>query len=290
MYNNFMDYYTEIMAIILAFFVGAGFGSFACCQAWRLHFKEKGKKSPGKWSVCLSCNKRLKFSENIPIFSWLFQRGRCKKCGAKIGLAEIFSELSLGSAFAALCAFLWPEFVTAIHNPDPWYLLLLIGMTLMLLISIIVMWILLVYDAKWQKLPTLLLTILNACAIIYAILRLVGLILGANTPVLITNYLTNLALGALILGGLYYMLSTVSRGKLVGSGDWLVALPIALILGHWWLAIITLLISNLLGSFFGIFARLKNGARQIPFGPFLVIAFVITYACQNWLLTFISAL
>ena len=43
----------EIVFSILMFVVGAAVGSFLCCQAWRLRYKELGKKRLGKRSVCL---------------------------------------------------------------------------------------------------------------------------------------------------------------------------------------------------------------------------------------------
>ena len=45
----------EITLILLvAFIFGAVFGSFACCQAWRIHERQNGKNL-GSRSICLSC-------------------------------------------------------------------------------------------------------------------------------------------------------------------------------------------------------------------------------------------
>ena len=98
-------------------------------------------------------------------------------------------------------------------------------------------------------------------------------------------------LGAVaILAGTYFLLYFFSKEKLVGSGDWLIALPIALILGHWWLALVVLFLSNLLGSVFGVFQKLHQKKGQIPFGPFLVAAFIVVYVSQSWLLSLIASL
>lgn len=285
-----MEPYLRILFLIIAFFFGAILGSFACCQAWRIRLKEQNRKSPGKWSVCLSCGKRLKASENIPIFSWLVQRGKCKKCGAKIGNAEILSELFLGLAFIAIANAFFDDLLLALSGTNFASTLMLIFKLLLLMISMSIMWILVVYDAKWQKLPTFLLTILNACAIIYLILLAIGQFLnGATLQSLGTFFLNNLGAAAL-LAGPYYLLSVLSREKLVGSGDWLVALPIALFLGHFWLALVTLFIANTLGAIFGLYKKARRGEKQIPFGPFLVIAFVIVFALQNWLMSLITIL
>ena len=276
--------------LIALFFAGAVLGSFACCQAWRLRLKETKKDNPGKWSVCISCGKRLSAKENIPIISWIAQKGKCRNCGAKIGKAEIFSEFSLGIALAAIGAHLYPKTIAVFSSGNIYNMVALVITTLLLVVSIIIMWILMVYDAKWQRLPVKLLVALNICAALYAILQFVGIVLAANTSSDVTSYLASLAIAVAILAGIYFCLSFFSKEKLVGSGDWMLALPIALILGHWWLALVVLFISNLLGSIVGTVMKIKSGAKQIPFGPFLVIAFVIVYAAQPWLLSLIANL
>lgn len=280
----------EIVTLIILFFIGAALGSFACCQAWRLRLKETKKSNPGKWSVCLSCGKRLSAKENLPIFSWLFQRGKCRHCGAKIGKAEILSELSLAAALVGLGAYFYPQVIAVFTSGQIFNIVMLILTMLLLIISIIIMWILMIYDAKWQKLPVKLLVVLNITAVIYAVVSIISVIVSSDSIGSIFTYLLSMAIAVALLGGMYFCLSFFSKEKLVGSGDWLVALPIALILGNWWLALVTLFISNLLGSIFGTILRVKKGTRQIPFGPFLIIGFTIVYAAQPWLLSLISNL
>ena len=282
-----MEPYFRILFLVIAFFFGTILGSFACCQAWRIRLREQNQKSPGKWSVCLSCGKRLKKTENIPIISWLAQRGKCKTCGAKIGNAEILSELSLGLGLVAVANYFYDKLVLVISSNSFSELLMLVFIMLVLMVSISIMWILLIYDAKWKKFPTFLLTILNICAIIFVILSAVGLILGGASFPEIGKYLLNVLGSVALLAAPYFLLSTLSKEKLVGSGDWLVAFPIGLFLGHWWLALVALFVANALGSIFGIFYKIKRGERQIPFGPFLVFAFIIVYSLQNWLLSLI---
>ena len=185
---------------------------------------------------------------------------------------------------------LFDKFVIAITGNQIPNLVVLILMSLTLIVGMSVMWILVVYDAKWQKLPTFLLTILNACAIIYVFLSSVGIILAGGELPDVGSYLLKVAGSAALLAGPYFILSTFSKEKLVGAGDWLVALPIALILGHWWLALVALFVSNATGSIFGVLLRVKKGVRQIPFGPFLVFAFVVVFAIQSWLLSLVAVL
>ena len=54
-----------LVVLYLVFFVvGAVFGSFACCQAYRIRYKEEGKRIGGR-SECLFCHHRLAWYELI---------------------------------------------------------------------------------------------------------------------------------------------------------------------------------------------------------------------------------
>ena len=285
-YNKHMDFVImKIILLILFFAFGAVLGSFACCQAWRFRYKELGKrtaggKTIGKRSLCLSCGHQLSAVENIPVFSWLVQRGRCKKCGKKIGVAEILSEISLGLVFLGVGWLVWPE-ITAVGGVG-WKQILSLCLILILVIALTIMWILAVYDGKWGKLPTVLLVVLNIVAVIYAGVRAISLAMNGNFEM--GPFLLELISSIAILAGIYFLLYIISDEKLVGGGDWLLALPIAIILGHWWLALMVLFLSNLIASIYGIIQKIKTKSSKIYFGPFLIIAFVAVFFLKDWLM------
>ncbi|MBR2864040.1 prepilin peptidase [Candidatus Saccharibacteria bacterium] len=275
----------KIILLILFFAFGAVLGSFACCQAWRFRYKELGKrtaggKTIGKRSLCLSCGHQLSAVENIPVFSWLVQRGRCKKCGKKIGVAEILSEISLGLVFLGVGWLVWPE-ITAVGGVG-WKQILSLCLILILVIVLTIMWILAVYDGKWGKLPTVLLVVLNIVAVIYAGVRAISLAMNGNFEMGL--FLLELIGSIAILAGVYFLLYIISDEKLVGGGDWLLALPIAIILGHWWLALMVLFLSNFIASIYGIIQKIKTKSSKIYFGPFLIIAFVAVFFLKDWLM------
>lgn len=274
---------TRIIVTIGSFLIGAILGSFACCQVWRLRYKELGEKSLGKWSVCLNCGKRLKAAENIPIFSWLVQKGKCKSCGAKIGKAEILSELGLAVIFAGLGWILYPEVVNIMIHLTPANMIVYPILLAVFLAAIVIFWTLLIYDAKWQKLPTRLLVAANICAVVIVGLSIANMALNNTLKFDLVTYLINLAESVAILAGTYLVLYLISRERLVGSGDWLLALPVAIILNNPMLALVVLFLSNFLASIYGIFKQIKIGKKhlKIPFGPFLVIAFFIVFFLQN---------
>ena len=90
-------------------------------------------------------------------------------------------------------------------------------------------------------------------------------------------------LSVLILGGLYFFLFIISKGKWVGDGDWLLGVAIALVLFRPLLALINLFLANILACIVMIPFIKKRRNHQIYFGPFLAIAFVITYSVSNYL-------
>ncbi len=54
-------------------------------------------------SRCRQCGHVLGITENIPVISWLFLRGKCSQCGTSIGARYPLVELCTGLLFAA-CA------------------------------------------------------------------------------------------------------------------------------------------------------------------------------------------
>jgi leader peptidase (prepilin peptidase) / N-methyltransferase len=87
---------------------GAVLGSFAGVLAYRLP-RHLSIVSPR--SHCLSCNRILGVRDLVPILSWLATRGRCRTCGAKIGVQclviEIITSLACAAATVALGFSFW---------------------------------------------------------------------------------------------------------------------------------------------------------------------------------------
>lgn len=260
-----------MLAIYLTFMcvLGAILGSFACCQARRLHAKEKGAKIASKWSICESCHKRLKWHENIPIFSWLFLRGRCRKCHQKIGLAEFFAELGLAAALLALGFKFWPS-ISNFDSPFPFiHLILLVAIFTTMTICF-------VYDALWGSFPSFVLYILLALSAVFLAFEYIS---GTKIETI------SLLAGIGILPGIYYLLYFFSKEKLVGSGDWLLCLSLALILHNFWFCFFVLFLSNFLAVLVQLPVTIisKKKSHQFPFGPFLIIAFLVVYLASEFL-------
>ncbi|MFT8392233.1 MAG: prepilin peptidase, partial [Sporolactobacillus sp.] len=68
-------------AILYLFVVGLTLGSFYNVVGMRVVAGQSIITPP---SHCTSCGRRLTIRDLVPVFSWLFLRGRCRTCGAKI--------------------------------------------------------------------------------------------------------------------------------------------------------------------------------------------------------------
>lgn len=262
----------SIIYLVFLFIFGAIFGSFACCQARRLHLHAENQKDPGPRSVCLHCGYQLRWRDNIPIFSYLFLRGRCRHCHKSIGLSEFIAELATAIAFVLVgLRFGLPAGLNLIP--------FVLNLTLIVLFAILA-----VYDANYQHLPT---AILNASIFVAFFIYLSNFAIAiiSNSPA--TPSLLSL-LGALAILPLpYFLLYKLSHESLVGGGDYLLALAIAFALGDWWLALCEMFLANFLACLAALpTLKTRKTKTKIPLGPFLIIAFIIISAFAKNLLIF----
>ena len=84
---------------LIAFLLGAALFSFMNVVAWRL---PRGKNPLTGRSFCPQCGAALTAGDLVPVFSWLFLRGRCRHCRAPIPVRYLLVEL-LGGVLALGC-------------------------------------------------------------------------------------------------------------------------------------------------------------------------------------------
>ena len=78
--------------LILAGVFGALWGSFANVVIIRVP-REESVLRPA--SHCMTCHERVRFYDNIPIFSYLILRGRCRSCRTRFSPKYMVIELSM---------------------------------------------------------------------------------------------------------------------------------------------------------------------------------------------------
>lgn len=107
--------------------LGLCLGSFATALAWRL---PRGIPLAAKArSGCPACGHDLAVRDLVPLFSWIFLRGRCRYCGAPVGwryplieLGTVFLCLGFHAAFGfsvvTFCAFVMAPALVAMTDID----------------------------------------------------------------------------------------------------------------------------------------------------------------------------
>ena len=274
-YDKIIDMNESAIIAVLAV-LGAGLGSFACCQAWRLRKHDKSARSH-----CMNCKYQLRWFDNIPVLSWIFLLGKCRKCRKPIGFAEIFAEIGLAALFA-LSFVLWPCRSDLLAGN-----VLEVAKYAVFLVQLVIFMILAVYDAKWKEMPTSILLVSIVTGLAYFVLNFVLILLtGKFSPELIMSLI-----GAMIiLPGFYYFMYKASKENWVGSGDAILCVPLAVMLGNFWLAMFCLFGSNMIGSvvMLPVTAVKKEKHMMIPFGPFLIAGFLVVFFLQDAIINFVS--
>ncbi|MDO5686021.1 MAG: A24 family peptidase [Neisseria sp.] len=195
-------------------------------------------------SHCPSCQTPIKPWSNIPILSFLLQKGRCAHCQAPISWRYPLVELLTGLAFAAIYwHFGWT--------------LAAAGALVFTALVIAMMFI----DAQTQLLPDILTLSLLWC----------GLLI--NTQGIFTslpNAVWGAAIGYLSLWLIFQLFKLVTGKEGMGFGDF----KLLAALGAWFgvsaLPVIVLL-SSVVGLIFAMILRIKKG-QEMPFGPYLAVS------------------
>jgi leader peptidase (prepilin peptidase) / N-methyltransferase len=235
-------------AVVLVFsgIVGLCVGSFLNVCIYRLP-REESVQGPA--SHCPSCWAPLKWYDNIPVFSYLVLRGRCRRCGLRISPMYPLVELITAVMFVTAYAVFGPGWVLAAR--------LIFGCAMIVLFVI---------DLQHHILP-------NAITLPGIV---VGLAFSLIAPPGCHDALIGAMLGAGILFAIaegYYRLRGIEG---MGMGDVKMLAMVGAFLG-WELMLVTLLLSTLLGTIVGvgiITARRGDMKYALPFGTFLAVAAV----------------
>lgn len=101
----------ECLLGLIRFLLGAALFSFMNVVAWRLPRNMDPLKGR---SICPRCGRTLDAPDLVPVFSWLFLRGRCRHCGAHIPARYLLVEV-LGGVLALGCT---RQYGAALGLPD----------------------------------------------------------------------------------------------------------------------------------------------------------------------------
>jgi leader peptidase (prepilin peptidase) / N-methyltransferase len=247
------------MEWLLVFILGAAIGSFMNVLIVRTP-RDESVSFPA--SHCMSCNTPLRAWHNVPIFSWLFLRGKCSFCGAKISVQYPVIEI-----LSALI-FLFTAMKLGINLPAFGIALVF---TLLLSLSVI--------DFYYKMVPDS----LNLAALTFAILSATSLgQLGYN----FTNAL-------LFAGGftlLRFYLSYALKKEAMGEADIMIAATMGAVLGVQ-LALVAIFLSALLALPALLLTQSDDeDSKQLPFIPFLAMATWIVLMLDTYVSVYMAGL
>jgi len=251
----------NLYLIVIIFIFGLAIGSFIDCLVWRLYER---KTILGR-SMCLRCKKQINWYDNIPLFSFIWLKGKCRFCKENISWQYSAVELATGVLFVItfLVNFQFSIFnFQTIFNFQFSIPVILAFIRDLIFISILI--IIFIYDLKWY----LILDIITIPGIILAIT--INLFLGFNWM--------NLLIAVIIGGGFFLLQYVVSKGKWIGGGDIRLGILMGAMLGYPNI-FIALMLAYIFGSIIGIMLlvfKKKQWSSEIPFGTFLSVATVIT--------------
>lgn len=112
---SFLPWWLLLPVGLMVVFWGLSLGSFTTCVVYRL---PRGlslwrQKNGSYRSFCPSCHAELHTRDLVPVFSWLYQRGRCRYCKTPIPTRYLLIELSVLAMVLALFAGLGLSFCFA---------------------------------------------------------------------------------------------------------------------------------------------------------------------------------
>lgn len=277
------------MILVFIVVIGVCLGSFVNAFVWRYYETRrlKGIKqeihnktqqledlsiSKGR-SMCPHCRHTLSAKDLVPIFSWLYLRGKCRYCKAPIDdtpAPEIIGGIVFGLSFI-----FWPFALSAYG----------LALFVVWLISLTIMLILGVYDARWKILPTPIVYTLAVIAAVFAVLRWFELDIAFSV-------VRDTLLSLIILWGFLRVIYFVSP-KMIGFGDVRLAIALGLFAGSPLGAMIVLFMASLAGLLWaspGIIRGRASLKSQLPFGPSLLIGCMVAVLWQESLVEWLDRL
>jgi len=249
-----------IAGLVLVGVLGALVGSFLNVVIYRV---PRGVSIVAPPSACPACGHRIRPHDNIPILSWLLLRGRCRDCGAGIAARYPLVEAATAALFVLVGVAFLPGVMLA---TSPWSALaagaVLVAYLWLAGASIA----LAAIDLDVHRLPNAI--VLPTFAIVAGILSLAA-VLTAQWDALI-----RLGIGALVVGGLYFLLAVAVPGGM-GFGDVKLAptLGAALAVLGWGPLAVGVLGGFVLGGVVGlvlVLARRAGRGSRVAFGPWML--------------------
>ena len=250
--------FTITLSIII-FLYGIVIGSFLNVLIYRL---PKHENIATKRSHCMECGYQLKWYDLIPLFSYLFLRGRCRKCGTRISIQYPIIEAVNGILYVLI----FLRYGLTIET-----LLYCLLFSALLALSVI--------DFRTFEIPV-------GFNIFILILGLVRVATDYKNWLL---YLIGLVSVSLFLFAIF----AITKGRGIGGGDVKLMAATGLLLG-WKLNLLGFVMGCILGSIIHLIRmKVSKEGRTLAMGPYLSLGVVLTVFFGeyiiSWYMSFFTA-
>lgn len=256
----------EIIIEIYIFILGLLIGSFLNVCIYRIPRGESIAYPP---SHCTSCGNKIKYYDLIPVISWIFLRGKCRKCNEKISSRYALIEITT----AILFLLTYFEYGVSI------YLL-----RFLILIPFLIVIAMIDYDTMDVYATTTWFAIATGIA-------LLGLNFYLGEPVV--TYLYGGLLGTGIITLIILLSKLILGTEGMGWGDAEICGLCGLFLGLK-LTFVMMFFSFIIGGVIGVYLlwfKKKNGRSEMPFGPSIIISTLLIMIwgdrILNWYLSIV---
>lgn len=251
LHNEFTELPFQLTFLGMIFILGICIGSFLNVVIIRL---PRGESLIKRSSHCMTCGTKIRPIDMIPVFSWLFLRGKCHSCGEKISPRYPIVE-ALNGALYVLTFWVLDINAEAIITCIIMSLLVVVGFM----------------DWDTMEINEIILTVILLLAVPMA---------------LVTSEITiiNRIIGAFVISVPFFLIGEISRPiirkkfgedfRAIELGDTLLMLTAGAVLGTK-AVIVSTLIGIVAAALGGVINKMVSGESKFAFGPFLAIGIAI---------------
>ena len=231
----------EILLYIIIFLFGIVIGSFVNVLIYRL---PKNENIVVVNSHCMSCGHQLKWYDLVPLFSWIFLRGKCRYCKEKISVQYPLIEAVNGFGYVLIFLVCGLNLSSILYS---------VCFSMLVAISVI--------DWRTYEIPVgLNITILT---------------LGIIQCILDYRNWSSYLIGMVCVSGFLFLLFIITGGRGIGGGDIKLMFAAGLLLG-WKNIILALMLGCIIGSIIHIILmKVSNKGRMLAFGPYLSLGILL---------------
>ncbi len=257
-FEFFFSRETSFFFSIIVFLFGLCAGSFFNVCIWRIPRGESVVFTP---SHCPNCGKNITWFENIPVFSWIFLRGKCSSCKTPISVRYILVELLTGLLFV-----IDYQRVVFLGFGIEAFIPYIVATSIFILTFFI--------DIKYRIIPNKITYTVIIFSLFFSFLCPASVNRISRFDGLLNSFL-GMAISVLLLSIFAVAGKKILKKDALGWGDvkfiGAVGACFGFIPAVWFF---TLFVGSVLGVLFGaglVLFRKKGLLSEIPFGPFLAI-------------------